>query len=292
MSADPNWLLSALAQSAAALVAIVGGFLISRVIATASDRDTIRRRINTLDSQIGARQHRLNEIDDYLHRLDALGIYIEHEDEIIAEGPDAIAEILPGTPDSDPIYQALINMAERAYWAREILQPHFVDGQPPPELDELKRAGQLDDDIPDWFYDDAWNYLDRRHQYHPPLQDMAARIGVPYTGPAGPTREDRRFRMEGTKEEVSHEVHALESERDYQQSELESLEVPNEVQQGIWVLSYFAGVGIILPLTVQAVGIVSLTGWFRALLVIAFTSGLALLLWFLRKVVASVSGAG
>lgn len=42
---DPNWLLSSTAQSAAALVAIVGGFLAARVIAFNSDRDSVRRRL-------------------------------------------------------------------------------------------------------------------------------------------------------------------------------------------------------------------------------------------------------
>jgi hypothetical protein len=41
---DPNWLLSSAAQSAAALVAIVGGFLAARVIAFNSDRDAAVRR--------------------------------------------------------------------------------------------------------------------------------------------------------------------------------------------------------------------------------------------------------
>jgi hypothetical protein len=43
-AADPNWLLSSAAQSAAALVAIVGGFLAARVIAFNSDRDAAVRR--------------------------------------------------------------------------------------------------------------------------------------------------------------------------------------------------------------------------------------------------------
>jgi hypothetical protein len=46
-ASDPNWLLSSAAQSAAALVAIVGGFLAARVIAFNSERDAAIRR-NTI----------------------------------------------------------------------------------------------------------------------------------------------------------------------------------------------------------------------------------------------------
>jgi hypothetical protein len=41
---DPNWLLSTTAQSAAALVAIVGGFLVSRVVGLQSTRDGLLRQ--------------------------------------------------------------------------------------------------------------------------------------------------------------------------------------------------------------------------------------------------------
>lgn len=41
---DPNWLLSTEAQSAAALVAIIGGFLVSRLVSLSSEREGLRRR--------------------------------------------------------------------------------------------------------------------------------------------------------------------------------------------------------------------------------------------------------
>ena len=43
---DPNWLLSTTAQSTAALVGIIGGFLLSRVVAIISEKsaDPLLRR--------------------------------------------------------------------------------------------------------------------------------------------------------------------------------------------------------------------------------------------------------
>jgi len=49
MSGDPNWFLSTVAQSTAALVAIIGGLLISRLVSLAADRDGLirtRQRLN------------------------------------------------------------------------------------------------------------------------------------------------------------------------------------------------------------------------------------------------------
>lgn len=292
MSADPNWLLSALAQSAAALVAIIGGFLISRVIATAAERDAIRRRLATLDSQVDARQRRLSEIDKDLNWLDALDVYYEHLDRIMTGGPEVVSDILRGIPASDVLGSLLTRMAQRAQQAIDVLRPHFVDGHPPPQLDDLRRAGKLRDDIEDFFYEDAWQHIDvYEHRYSPPLEDL--RVVLPSETPAvrGPTRADRRFHLEGTRDDVEHELNALRSERERQRAELESLVVPDEVRQGVWVLSYFALAGIMFPLTVQAVGVVNVAGWLRALLVIGFASGLALLLWFLWRVSTRVASA-
>src|SRR4051812_44540856 len=41
---DPNWLMSTTAQSAAAIVAIVGGFLVSRLITANSSREALQAR--------------------------------------------------------------------------------------------------------------------------------------------------------------------------------------------------------------------------------------------------------
>lgn len=42
---NPNAFLSTLAESAAAIVAIVGGFLVSRLVALSSERDSLRRQL-------------------------------------------------------------------------------------------------------------------------------------------------------------------------------------------------------------------------------------------------------
>jgi hypothetical protein len=48
---DPNWLLSTTAQSAAALVAIVGSFLVSRVISLVGQRESLEHRLDVIDGE-------------------------------------------------------------------------------------------------------------------------------------------------------------------------------------------------------------------------------------------------
>jgi hypothetical protein len=51
-ASDPNWLLSSTAQSAAALVAIVGGFLAGRLLALNADRDAAHRRLSSIETEL------------------------------------------------------------------------------------------------------------------------------------------------------------------------------------------------------------------------------------------------
>jgi hypothetical protein len=44
--AEPEWLLSTTAQSSAALVGIIGGLLVSRLVAMAAERSAIERQLN------------------------------------------------------------------------------------------------------------------------------------------------------------------------------------------------------------------------------------------------------
>ena len=49
---DPNWFYSALAQSAAAIVGLIGAFVTSRVMMMASERSRIEKRINEINAEI------------------------------------------------------------------------------------------------------------------------------------------------------------------------------------------------------------------------------------------------
>ena len=58
---EPSWLLATMAQSAAALVAIVGGFLVSRVLTLNSERQGLERRARELEQQTSNQAKRLKK---------------------------------------------------------------------------------------------------------------------------------------------------------------------------------------------------------------------------------------
>ncbi len=49
---DPNWFYSALAQSAAAIVGLIGAFVTSKVMMMAGERSRIEKRIHEVNAEI------------------------------------------------------------------------------------------------------------------------------------------------------------------------------------------------------------------------------------------------
>ena len=59
---DPNWLLATMAQSAAAMVAVIGGFLVSRVITLSAERRGLGRRVREIRETAQEKEGVLREV--------------------------------------------------------------------------------------------------------------------------------------------------------------------------------------------------------------------------------------
>jgi hypothetical protein len=70
---DPNWLLSTIAQSTAALVAIVGGFLVSRLLALITEAGSDRREHDALLAQLAALERAAEASDVSIQDMTAPG---------------------------------------------------------------------------------------------------------------------------------------------------------------------------------------------------------------------------
>ncbi|GAB3630651.1 hypothetical protein GCM10027421_00040 [Microbacterium shaanxiense] len=51
MAADVNWLLSSIAQGSAAMIAVVGGLLVSRYVGLHAEQEAARRRVSDVDAR-------------------------------------------------------------------------------------------------------------------------------------------------------------------------------------------------------------------------------------------------
>lgn len=88
MTPDPNWLLSTTAQSAAALVAIVAGFLLSRVLAMVTERNGLTFRESQLRNEAEHAHEayaRLQSRIDDRNRAD----FLDDATSVLMENPEA-----------------------------------------------------------------------------------------------------------------------------------------------------------------------------------------------------------
>jgi len=69
--ADPNWLYSSTAQSAAAIVAIVGGFITSRLLGLSAERSALQNELAAKQSKLKALQNQDHDLGEESQRLDA-----------------------------------------------------------------------------------------------------------------------------------------------------------------------------------------------------------------------------
>lgn len=63
---DLNILISTIITATAALVAIIGGFLVSRVITMASEKQSIERRLKEIDNDLKIKKEMLDNIENLI----------------------------------------------------------------------------------------------------------------------------------------------------------------------------------------------------------------------------------
>lgn len=80
---DLNLLISTVITATAALIAIIGGFLISRVITLSSEQNGIRRRLCEINIDITAKEKLLSEVEEYLLEKDREEFIDDYYSELI-----------------------------------------------------------------------------------------------------------------------------------------------------------------------------------------------------------------
>lgn len=82
---DYNWLFSATAQCSAAIVAILGGFIASRLLSINSERRELSIKISDVDDEIIHKEKRIKELEEWLLEEDSEDFIRSKFDELVAE---------------------------------------------------------------------------------------------------------------------------------------------------------------------------------------------------------------
>jgi hypothetical protein len=262
---DASALLTASAAAAGALVAIVGGFLISRLVALLSEKEGLERRLRTLLSRLALESDRQQAI-----RSERAAVSREWFEDGALD--DVILAVKADELDAEKIADehAVRGMDwDESLQAAKELAKHVQEAVRRLREDRAAEAPSGEEKI----YRRVYGTL-----YPLPFDEgLIAGTWIP-TSDTVYQRQDQRIRDEQT---AQAEMDALGAEIGIVQTEVETIARPRGVVAAIGILAYFAAGSVILPLILLAQQPVTNSSVIKALVIFLFVSGLALLIGFL-----------
>ena len=269
MEPDPNWLLSTTAQSSAALVAIVGGFLLSRILALATERNglalreaQLRDEVKLAEETYHSVQNRIDDSDRADFLRDAINLLGEQPDASLEDlGADPYGDLHPG--ELDELFETTRSKVQRAV---EELRPYRPGrgsfsslGASVPFAEVLPHLNlSKDEDIE--LYGQVWQLLD----------SSINRSFLPPVSPTGDFYKDWVRNRDKALEERVRAVSHLEIVR----TELAKVSAPTGIGRLAMSLAFFLASGVVIPIAVLAQQPTRLASWQAWLTFAGFVVGL------------------
>jgi hypothetical protein len=286
-SADINWLLSTEVQSGAALVAIVGGLLVARLLGLSGDRTLLRREITDAQDELTLARDRLRDAADQLGNLNA-DAFLTHGERVLLDlggniGDDDLRVLIQRSgwpltdrdirdvvrPSIDTIRSAFQKASALAFGQEEPMLPRALTKGLTPEFGRdlaRKVAGVMA----------RRGELGATAQRNAQLPVLASRLGSAEDAAAQMQTRDRRI------DDAQRRV--AEDRAEVRRREVRLKTLTEERSQAAkpagrsWI---FAGLGyltvacVAAPLGLMAWGRTALPAWSRGVIVALFVSGLA-----------------
>jgi len=316
MLADVNWLLSALAQSSAALIAIVGGLLVSRYVALHAEQQGAQRRVEDLQRR---EKEATNALADA--RIDLDMYYIDDALDDTAVFQEIFERQLE--PTVDGVLDAIDD--DGANLNRELLSVELLSMT----ADMKSAVSAMYELVPLSTEQDDWTTFRRAHSLevgHRNLWEwvynkicderkrgakraaMEARKNSPYANLFGLSEppdytsllglsspeiiaanrmiRDRRemARVDALEARIGAfeaELLALSQERRLAQETYQATRQPEGFVLALQVLTFLAIVGMGVPVVIMGFAPLTISGYARAAVVVLFFLGVSLLLRFL-----------
>lgn len=297
--------LATIVEAAVAVVAIVGGLLVSRIVSLSTDRSGLTQRRDDLRVLIEKAKGRYGELEDRLLQLDA-GEILEPHYQRLAHLPEEVhlAGMIveaESTRTVEEIQPFLDDLLRRFREARVVLEPLFENEYPDVTLEELDKFGRLPIDLRgDWaIYDAA---LDALYEENKPLP-ASDRFGLfPNVGALpglgldsgwstvsairNQAEQAEHAQVRRDRDDARHLVDSLEAQVVQTDQALAAVSRPTGVTPAVLVLGYFT--------TVAATGLLLMVGsdrlepWAAWIIAAAFVVGLVALLVYLQVIVRRV----
>jgi hypothetical protein len=288
---NPNAFLSTLAESAAAIVAIVGGFLVSRLVALSSERDGLRRQLAQVEIQ---RQNLTTAYED-THEQRLHGSQRTFGDWVVAD----IVEAAPNEPDRATLLEKIprgSSVEEMSSYLDFLIQrvgdivaeltTHIRPGDTRGlQMSELEARGLI---IPTGREEFYLEIFDEHAKKLPRDSDPFSVFGTSSLTPPLPSltittdvqirRLDELINREET---LQSQKLLLDAETQRLQNEMATAGRPTGVTPAIVVLSTYAATGVVAPIVAMAISPSKLSTGMTWLLVVLFVGGLIAVLGYI-----------
>lgn len=294
---DPGSLLATLAQSAAAVVAIVGGFLVSRLVQLSSEREGLRRRLAGAQDELRhvtasydeAHERRLDN-SKYAFYRGVLDDLVQRDLAALDCGAYLAAHVPLGSSKEEmaPYLDFLIGLVtEVKAHVRKYVRSNDNDSL---DLDDLRGRGLVVPDDREVVYQRT---VDLIADQLPPSSSFTSTVppsvlrGSGITSISAQAAELRRL-DESIRDEQDQRAHKamLKAEVVRVTEEIGRIGQPVGVTSAIVILSVYSVLGIVAPVIVMGLGFSSLAAWLGWLLVGLFTAGLfavlAYIFWYAK----------
>jgi hypothetical protein len=304
---DANWFLSTTAQSAAALVAIIGGFLISRLISLVADKSLLVQNLDELRSRrqvkemeferfqkiVSTKTHKWFLDDNLLNIVENRGnsnfAKMVEDFNRLGSDPQDIAEYA----------NTLKAVVTRAF--KDIAIVRTETGRLPLTREDMRLEGiRIGSEHDEEIYEIVASLLARPTDVESvfaendplaeslsPLQSEAATIADDASTPdIALSRHDAAIKE---RNRLNEELSVIGGEINLLESRIPGKEQQRRIIQGFAVLAYFSLVGIVYPLYLLSRNPLVAHGSTRSLVLFGFISGFIALLIFIWSAVADLS---
>lgn len=301
-------LLSTLAQSSAAIVAIVGGFLVSRLVQLSSERGGLRRRLADAEGELQHVEQLYAEAHDYrLANSQEEFFRWVIEDLVKVEGEvdlgKFVENLIPRGSSPKEMGPYLEELVKRVATAREAIAQFVNDDEVADlELEELQKRGLVVPSTEVLIYVQVVYQLQQQLPIpHVNLGFMGSMPDPMFSAALSPSLVGSSF--------VATDARRLdESIRDEQQfdsrrtilaaevkrvaSEIRSLGRPAGVVAAIVILGIYSLLGVVAPVVAMTLSPDALDPWEAWLLVGLFVSGLVVVLIYIGWYAATLGTRG
>lgn len=307
-SFDPNWLLSTTAQATAALVGIIGGFLISRLISIVAEKSQqiqslaeLRNRDRVKDAELMKFQKTVSDRTQRWFLEENIQSILEDEGNTnYTKMVDAFNKLGSERQDIAQYANVLKGVVTRAF--KELNKVYKFPAEVPQSASEMRADGvRIDSPHDEEIFEKVALHISStrvstRVNSHDGLHMKGKdEVSTIVTSSESDQRSpdfvyERHDAAIKERDRLNEELSVIHGEIDLIESHLPAMAQTRRLLQGFVILAYFSLVGIVYPLYLMTRNPVVASASDRTMVLAGFISGLIALLIFIWKSLLDLQG--